>query len=102
MPNKKIVDRAGRELYPGLVVRWLLNGVPFEGSVRVVRANGELLCMGGRWRTWDGALGFTCDWVDRLVSVEQVMVVGWNDPGHQYSWYKPVEDMVEQEREPKA
>ena len=85
-----IADSAGKELHPGLVVRWLLNGVPFEGEIRVIRANGDLLCTGGHWREWNGSLGFTTDWIDRPVQATHVIVVGWNDPGHQYSWYRPI------------
>lgn len=92
MLSKKIVDSAGRELHPGLVVRWLLNDAPFEGEVRVILKTGELTCTGGHWRTWNNALGFTCDWVDRQVKADQVTVVGWNDLGHQFSWYKPLEN----------
>ncbi len=90
MSHNKIVDSTGRELHPGLVVRWLLNGIPFEGEVRVILKNGELTCTGGHWRIWENALGFTCDFVDRRVNAAEVTVIGWNDPGHQYSWYKPV------------
>jgi len=91
--STKTVDRNGKELHPGLVVRWLLNGCPFEGEIHMILSDGELRCTGGHWRTWEGRLGFTCDWVDHQVNADQVTVVGWNDPGHQYSWYRPVEDM---------
>ena len=89
MTASKIVDNTGRELHPGLVVRWLLNGSPFEGEIRVIRANGDLLCTGGQWKTRDGVLGFTTDWIDRPVNATDVTVIGWNDPGNQYSWYRP-------------
>ena len=37
MSHNKIVDSTGRELHPGLVVRWLLNGIPSSaGMTRVI------------------------------------------------------------------
>jgi len=90
--SHQIVDRNGKELYPGLVVRWTINGLPFEGNIHTVLVSGELKCTGGRWRERDGALGFTTDWIERRVKADQVTVVGWNDPKHQYSWYRPPEN----------